>query len=368
QVGENERTAVVGEVQTSRAGDFGKRSVPVIGIENVSLGPSPRRVRADQFVDGAPSLFVARRRVGIRRRMAHDLAPEKAGDIARVGPRNVTVGNVQVGVAIVVEIPGVGGPGPAAHLESRLVAHVLKLPVSLASIQRITACVSAVKGADILWVAFVKDLLLRNPLAGGGPHIGHVDVLVSIVIEIEPRRAHAGARVLNSRFIRDGCEGSVAVVAIKVASPKVVGHVKIERPVRVEIAPGAGETVAIVFYIQSCSVSSIAEAGVAFVVQQKVCRSVARVKIRNWIVILVQAYVIAVEAEVNVETPVAIVVCDGSVGKSSLRRSRKLEGIGLKREFSISLVQKKQWAGAANYKKILDSLVFEISEQSTGRV
>ena len=41
QVGENKRTAVVREVQTDCTGDFGKRAIPVIGIENVSLGTSP---------------------------------------------------------------------------------------------------------------------------------------------------------------------------------------------------------------------------------------------------------------------------------------------------------------------------------------
>jgi hypothetical protein len=64
-------------------------------------------------------------------------------------------------------------------------------------------------------------------------------------------------------------------------------------------------------------------------VQQEVWRSIARVEIRNGIVILIQAYVVAVETEINVETPVAIVIGDGRVSESSLGRSRELEGIGL---------------------------------------
>ncbi len=113
-----------------------------------------------------------------------------------------------------VKIPRVGTPGPAAHLNARLFAYVLKLTVALIPIQRIAPRVSAVQGADIFRVPLVKNLLLRNSLAGGGPHVGDVDVLIPVVVEVEPACAHAGARVLNAGFAGDGGEGSVPVVAV----------------------------------------------------------------------------------------------------------------------------------------------------------
>src|SRR4029077_5544070 len=204
--------------------------------------------------------------------------------------------------------------------------------------------------------------------AGGGPHIGHVNILIPVVIEIEPGGAHTGPGVLDSRSRRDSGEGSVAVVAIEVTASKVVGHAEVRRSVSIEIAPGASETVAIVLNIQPRSLSSIGEVGVAVVVQQKVRRPVARVKVGDGIVILVQTHVIAVETEINVETPVAIVIGDSGVGESSLRRSCKLERIGLKREVSTSLVKEQQRAAAANHQKILDSLIFEIGKQGAGCV
>ena len=58
EVGKNKRSAVVGKVQTHRAGHFRKFAVAIIGVENVSLETGPGRVRADQFIDGVPSLLV----------------------------------------------------------------------------------------------------------------------------------------------------------------------------------------------------------------------------------------------------------------------------------------------------------------------
>ena len=43
--------------------------------------------------------------------------------------------------------------------------------------------------------------------------------------------------------------------------------------------------------------------------------------------ILVEADIIAVQAEINVQTSIAIVVSDGRVCESPLGRPRKLEGI-----------------------------------------
>ncbi len=161
----------------------------------------------------------------------------------------------------------------------------------------------------------------------------------------------------------DSGEFPIAVVAVKIASPEVVGHIQVRPPVSVTVTPGAGETVAVVIRVQPRCLSPILKGGVSFIVEQEVRRSIAGVKIRHGIVILVQTQVVAIEAEINVEASVAIIVSDSRVGKRSLGRPRKPEGVALEQEFSLALVEEKQRAAAAHHQKILNPLVLEIREQ-----
>src|SRR6185295_20227548 len=144
----------------------------------------------------------------------------------------------------------------------------------------------------------------------------------------------------------------IAVVAIKIAAPEVIGYVEVGCPVGIEIAPGAGKTVAIVVHIQPRSRSPVSESRVAFIVQQEVRRPIARVEVRHGIVVLVEAGVVAVQAKIDVEPPVTIVVRDGGVGECSLGELGKPEGVTLKRKFSVSLIHEQQRAAAANYQKV----------------
>ena len=82
--------------------------------------------------------------------------------------------------------------------------------------------------------------------------------------------------------------------------------------------------------------------------------------------VLVQSEVIAVQAKINVETAVAIVVGDGGMGESSLRRSRKFEGVAFQYKLPIALVQKEQRAAGAHDQQILQPLVLEIGKQGAG--
>ena len=117
----------------------------------------------------------------------------------------------------------------------------------------------------------MEELLRGNSLTGGRPHVGGVDVLFAVVIEIGPARAHAGARIVDVGFAGDCGERAVAVVAIEIAAPEIVGHVEIGRSAGVGVAPRAGEAVAVVFGIQPCRFRPVDEGRVAFVVQQKIC-------------------------------------------------------------------------------------------------
>ena len=69
-------------------------------------------------------------------------------------------------------------------------ANLLKLSIALIAIQRITAHDDD-KNRGCFPDLCVELRLPRNSHTGGGPHVSDIDVLVSIVVEIEPARTHA---------------------------------------------------------------------------------------------------------------------------------------------------------------------------------
>src|SRR5260221_13803311 len=93
--------------------------------------------------------------------------------------------------------------------------------------------------------------LICDALAGAGPHVGNVDVLIAAVRGIEPAGAHAGASVVCPALIRDGGESAVAVVAIEIAAAEVVRDVQAGYAVAVGVTPRTGKTVAVVFYVEA---------------------------------------------------------------------------------------------------------------------
>src|ERR1700745_3594226 len=100
---------------------------------------------------------------------------------------------------------------------------------------------AAIVRLDFSRIVSVKDWLFGNALACGGPHIGDVNVLAAIVIEVGPTCAHAGAGIVDAGGIGDGFEGAVAVIAIKIAAAEIIGDVKVGPAVRIDVAPGAGK-------------------------------------------------------------------------------------------------------------------------------
>ena len=67
----------------------------------------------------------------------------------------------------------------------------------------------------------------------------------------------------------------------------------------------------------------------AFVVEEAIRGTVARVVIGNWIVILIESQVIHVHAEIDIESSVAVVVGNRGMGEGSLRLASKFECIAL---------------------------------------
>ena len=60
--------------------------------------------------------------------------------------------------------------------------------------------------------------------------------------------------------------------------------------------------------------------------KEEVWRSIARVKIGRRIVILVQAQIVGVQAKIDIEAAVAIIIGQGGMRECAFRRACKLEG------------------------------------------
>ena len=74
------------------------------------------------------------------------------------------------------------------------------------------------------------------------------------------------------------------------------------------------------------------------IAHQEIGWSVLRVIVRRRILVLVSTLVIDIEAEVNVQPSIAVIVGGGCACKRSQRRSGELKGIGLLAKLSAAFV------------------------------
>jgi len=102
------------------------------------------------------------------------------------------------------------------------------------------------------------------------------------------------------------------------------------------------------------------------IAEKEVGRSVLRVEIGIWILVLAQALIKAVGAEVDVEQAVAIVVGHGCAGEGALRRACELKGVRLQFEGSIAAIGEEQRPAGADDNQVLAARVGEVGEDRTG--
>ena len=81
EIGESKGAAVLRKIQPHRARNLGKRAIAVVREHDISLVAVPGAVRADQFVDGIPSMLVSQRWRGVIGRFRYYLPPEKACEV-----------------------------------------------------------------------------------------------------------------------------------------------------------------------------------------------------------------------------------------------------------------------------------------------
>ena len=196
----------------------------------------------------------------------------------------------------------------------------------------------AIQRSYLLRRILLKDFPRRDTFPGRGPHISDVKILDSVIVIIEPADRHARAHILNAGLRSDVGKSSVAVVAVEVLPPEVVHYIKIGPAVAVVVVPTAAKTVAGVVFVEACLRSDIEEGPVPIIAHHEVRRTVLGIMVRGGIFVLVRALVVEVEAEVDVQPTVAIVVGQGSTREGPLRRGGELKCVGLGAELAATFI------------------------------
>src|SRR6267143_73764 len=186
----------------------------------------------------------------------------------------------------------------------------------------------------------LEDFLRRDTLPGRGPHVSDVKILMAVIVIIEPADTHPRTHIFNSGFRSDIGESSVAVVAVEVLPSEVVHDIKIGPSVPVVIAPPAAKTVARVVLVKARLRGNVAEGSVPIVAHHEVRRTVLRVMVRRGVFVLVRALVIEVEAEVDVQPAVAVIVAQSRAREGPLRSGGKLKRLSLLAELATTFIQK----------------------------
>ena len=220
-----------------------------------------------------------------------------------------------------------------------------------------------IERSRLLGCVFLEDILHRNALARRRPHVRYVEVFRAIIVVVEPADTHARADVFHLGSRGDVSKSSVAVVAIKIFPPEIIYHVKIGPAIAVEIGPAASKAVARVVLVETGLGSYIAKCAVAVVAHHEVRRPVVGVIIRRRILILVRALVIDVEAEVDIEPAVAVVIGHRCAGKRSLRRRSELKRIRLLAKLAAAFIQEQHRAVCPHDDQVLPSVVVDIDKK-----
>ena len=224
-----------------------------------------------------------------------------------------------------IEIPRVARPRPAPHFNSGGGAHILENRALAAkqpgiAKQRVASGVLATQGAHFFRRILLENVLRRDAQSRSRPHVSDVKIVGSIIVIIEPANAHACADIFNSRLRRDIRERSVSIVAVKILSAEVVHHVEIGPAIAVVITPATAKAVASIVSIKATLRRNIPEGSIPIVAHHEIGRPVFRVIIRKGILILIGALIIDIEAEIDVQPAIAVIVGNGCTRESALWR------------------------------------------------
>src|SRR3984893_9147209 len=363
EIGKHKSSAVFHAVKPDDSGNIRECAVTVVEVENIAFEATPRAVGANQFVDGVPTLLILVVWLRLLWRISDDLAPKKAVQVFGRFPRNHSVGNIEVQKTVVIEIPHVAGPRPAAHRRFRARTRIRETPVAGILKQGVARGMFAIEVANRFARLFLKILLLRNPQSRPRTHIRNVKVLPPIIVKIQPATAHAGAHILSARLRRDIRKCAVAIGAIQILASKIVDHIQIGPLIAVVIAPRTTKAETRVVLIETRLFRNVTKGAVTIVAHHEIGRAILSIVVRHRVAILVGALVKRVETKINVQPAVAIIICNGGSRERTSRRIFKAKRIRLDTKFSAAKIAKQQWTVRTHHNHILAAAVVEISEQ-----
>ena len=209
----------------------------------------------------------------------------------------------------------------------------------------------------------------RDPLAVGAPDVAGVDVEQSVVVVVDERRAHTCPVVEHAGRRRDVLEHDAAVafaeIAIEVFRPEVVGDQQVLPAVAVVVGPGRREVIAVVAGVEARVARRVDEAAATVVTKEHARRTVARVVIGRGRarLVLAGAEEIGIDAEIEVEEPVAIVVGHRDRRQHTLERLVEAKGVGNDSKSSFAVVEKKERPRAGRQHQILIAVVVDVDEE-----
>jgi hypothetical protein len=152
------------------------------------------------------------------------------------------------------------------------------------------------------------------------------------------------------------------------APAKIICYIQIRPTVIVEVAPGRGEAESVVVLLQSHRVRYILKMSTPVLVQaipeQEVGGSVLGIVIGRRIGKLRFTLEVDIATEIQIQTPVAIVVCRRHAGEPALRRCREGERLVAFHK-AVAVIQEQQGTGATKYHQILTTNISQIEEQRT---
>ena len=259
-------------------------------------------------------------------------------------PREHAIGDVEIFPAIVIEVECIGGPGPATELGSCLERYVGEGAVAHVAEERVAASVTAIDLAHLRGRVGLEARLRRDALPGRGPHVPGIDVQVPIVVVVQEGHAHARAVILDTRRRRHILEARLSVhdafVVVQVLASEVVGDQQVRPPVLVVIRPHRRKTESIVVLVEAHLIGDLHEPAVAVISEQHIGRSVQRVMVRRRRTGLVFAHAdeIAVRTQIEVEEPIAVVVCHRARRQGALQRPLEVKGVGISREAAFTVI------------------------------
>ena len=215
-VEDREGSTVLVQVESHGAGDLVEAAAAVVPQQHLPFVARLRPVSHEEPVGRAPRVVVWRAGLADQRRLRAVTCRQKklstSTYCSSLVAREHAVHDVDVLPAVVVEVEGIGGPGPAAELRAAPASVTSSnVPSPRFRKSELPRACRRYSSRTVGWRVGHEPSQSRHALSGGRPHVAGVDVQVAVVVVVQERRAHARAVVLDAGWSRHVLEAHLAV-------------------------------------------------------------------------------------------------------------------------------------------------------------